>query len=245
MKGKKLQTEERHKGLQHQCNSRGQQRGAQPGTNHRCVLQQPLQRERELTCHGTLRSGAGEREHALRDAGTKQQSPPEQEAKPSASPPTGTRHLGASTGGRDGRTHAWEGSERAPVTGRACARSPAAPGSVRDAQCSQLASETSLYRQQGLPNPGLNVSVPLPLARLRQSPGICQVPANPGAQWWGQERRALRRAGREDGASLTAAAATGRDGLCAWSSPRRDVRSGPPLGDLLFFGVFAFCWPSS
>jgi len=38
--------------------------------------------------------GAGEREHALRDAGTKQQSPPEREAKPTASPPTGTQHPG-------------------------------------------------------------------------------------------------------------------------------------------------------
>lgn len=108
MKGKKLQTEERHKGLQHQCNSRGQQRGAQPGTNHRCVLQQPLQRERGLTCHSTLRIGAGDREHALRDAGTKQQNPPEREAKPSASPPTGTRHPG----------QAWVAEMRAHARGK-------------------------------------------------------------------------------------------------------------------------------
>lgn len=59
-------------------------------------------------------------------------------------------------------------------------------------------------------------------------------------QRWGQEHRALRWAGRDDGASLTAAAAVGRDGLCAWSSTWRHVRSGSPLGDLLFFWVLGF-----
>lgn len=67
---------------------------------------------------------------------------------------------------------------------------------------------------------------------------VCRVPAIPGVQWWGQEHRAPCQAGREDRASLIAAAAAGGDGLCAWSSPWRDVRSGPPLGDLLVFCFF-------
>lgn len=59
-KKKKLQTEERHKGLQHQCNSRGQQRGAQPGTDHGLVCYNSLCREKGVNLPGT-----GRWEHAL------------------------------------------------------------------------------------------------------------------------------------------------------------------------------------
>lgn len=245
MKGKKLQTEERHKGLQHQCNSRGQQRGAQPGTNHRCVLQQPLQRERGLTCHGTLRSGAGEREHALRDAGTKQQSPPEREAKPSASPPTGTWHPGQARAAETG-THGREKGANVPRQGGEPARTRlqlqallgmrGAPSLRRRGVCTG---------SEGCPTLGSASPSRCPLARPQRSPGVCRVPAAVGT-----------------GAQSPAPGGQGRRGIahcCCGRGQRRALcleqhletcqiwvpsgRFAGFWGFLSFF--FPFCWPSS
>jgi len=205
MKGKKLQTEERHKGLQHQCNSRGQQRGAQPGTNHRCVLQQPLQRERGLTCRGTLRTGpgSGSMHCGMRERSSKAL----RSGKPSPPPPLPP---GRSTRGRHGwprRAQPCVGRERAcPGERRACAGLPACVGD----QAARAAQPRARHPRPAAP---------------RTAPAIPR--GLPGA-----------------GASLTAAAA--RDGLRARSSPRKDVGSGPPRGDLLGWGfLFSFCWPSS
>lgn len=192
MKGKKLQTEERHKGLQHQCNSRGQQRGAEPGTNHRCELQQPLQRERGLNLPRARQRGR-QRAHALRGAGTKRRS-----GKPSpplplppgcgtrGEPACARRQLQPLPG-----TRGTPGSRPRPV----CCEGCSAPRSASPSCC---------------PSPGCGH--PHGFAGHPQTPG---QGGGTGAQ-----------SPAQDGAALAAAAA-GRAGLHARSSPGRDVRSGP------------------
>lgn len=102
--------------------------------------------------------GSGRQEHALRVAGTKQQSPPEREAEPCepcASPP------GA---------HAWGRSEPAPARGRAHTWPLLAPGPATDTQSSRLVPESGSERRRGLPGPGLSGAVP---SRVACAPQRC------------------------------------------------------------------------
>lgn len=161
MKGKKLQTEERHKGLQHQCNSRGQQRGAEPGTNHRCVTTASAERK-GLTC------GRVSQEHMHCRAGD-QRSPCRPTQRDSTPHAAGQHAAHVSETGASG----------------ACARLPAAPGSVRDAPV--LPASTGDQSGAAVRAAQHWARRLHPLVQLQPPPGVCQLPPKLGLQRWGQE----------------------------------------------------------
>lgn len=226
MKGKKLQTEERHKGLQHQGTARPAERSTARHSPRRVLRQ--LCREKGVILPRHARRGP-ERErgrergrgHALRGAGQSSHvlgagQPPLASPPWDGRTPHGCTHtMGAHACGRKRGC-----PEGVPVRGRACRCPLAAPGS----ECTVPPACVGHQRVQAARAAQPRASCCPHTAPM--VPGLCQVPH------CGGRSVEPRQAHRGD-----------RNGLCAWSSPWRR-QSWTPLGDFLV-GFLSLCWPST